>query len=532
MESNDIQVLVAMFLYLVVTIVISVWYAKRANTNSDEYFLGGRSLGPWITAMSAEASDMSGWLLMGLPGVAYFFGASDAVWTAIGLLAGTYLSWKLVAVRLRKYSTVADNAITLPDFFSNRFHDNKRILMSIAAFIILFFFSIYVGSCFVTCGKLFNALFGFDYVSMMIVGAIFVFVYTLIGGFLAESTTDFMQGILMIFALVIVTVGGLIYVGGFDNVVANLKEIPGFLSLTSIANPTLDAKGVQEVVKGVLSYGDPGTYGIISILSCLAWGLGYFGMPHVVLRFMASRSTKELPKSRRIAVTWCAISLFSAVAIGLIGKAMLPDMFLTAASAESIFITMSTLLLPPFVAGIVVSGILAATMSSSDSYMLIASSAIAKNFYLGLFKKDATDKQVMWAGRITMVVLLILGIWIAADQNSSIFSIVAYAWAGFGACFGPLMIASLYWRRVNFQGALAGMITGGVAVVVWRLLIKPLGGVFGVYELLPAFILASLAIIIVSLLTTPPSEEICKEFDTYMDYDDAVEREVSTEAVA
>lgn len=517
MENNDIQVLIAMGIYILVVLGIGFWYAKRANESSEDYFLGGRGLGPWVAAMSAEASDMSGWLLMGLPGVAYFYGASDAVWTALGLGLGTYLNWKFVAKRLRKYSEVAGNAITLPDFFSNRFHDNKRILMSVAAIFILIFFSIYVGSCFVTCGKLFHSLFGFDYTTMMIIGALVVFVYTLLGGFLAESVSDFMQGCLMFFSLLVTMVGGVIYVGGIDAVIANIQSIPGFLSLTSIASPILDASGTQVVTDGVAQYGAAGTYGIITIISAFSWGLGYFGMPQVLLRFMAIRHSDELGKSRLIAVTWCFISLFAAVALGLIGKAMLPTEFLTASGAESVFISMTIILLPPFLAGVVISGILAATMSSSDSYMLIASSAIASNLYKGLFKKDASEKQVLWSARITMAVLLIFGILIAADENSSIFSVVAYAWAGFGACFGPLVLASLFWRRVNFQGALAGMITGGVVVVVWRTLIKPMGGVFGIYELLPGFIIAGIVLIVVSLLTAPPSEAITKEFDSFMD---------------
>jgi sodium/proline symporter len=518
MSTGDYQALLAMAIYLIVILAVGFWFARRANQSSEHYFIGGRTLGPWVTAMSAEASDMSGWLLMGLPGVAYFTGASDAVWTAIGLALGTYINWRIVAVRLRKYTHVANNSITLPDFFSNRFHDKRKVLMTISALIILLFFSIYVGSCFVTVGKVFSSLFGFDYGLTMALGGVFVFIYTLLGGYLAGSVDDFIQGVLMFFSLIIIMVGGTIYAGGIGAVINNVQSIPGYLSLTQMATPTLDATtGLQIVQNGLGLYGDATPYGIITILGTLSWGLGYFGMPHVLLRFMGIRSSGELAKSRHIAVTWCVISLFAAVVIGIIGKAIIPTEFLTESSAESIFISLTALLMPPFLVGVVVSGILAATMSSSDSYMLIASAAVARNLYKGLIKKDATERQIMWVARITMLIVIILGIFVAMDPNSSIFQVVSYAWAGFGAAFGPVVLASLFWRRVNFPGAVAGMLTGGVVVVIWRTFIKSLGGVFGVYELLPAFILASLALVVVSLLTTPPSEEITREFDTYME---------------
>jgi sodium/proline symporter len=519
MKTSDIFILVAMILYIAVILAIGFFYAKRSNSSSEEFYLGGRKLGPWVAAMSAEASDMSGWLLMGLPGVAYFTGASEAVWTAIGLAFGTYLNWLIVAKRLRKYSQAAGNAITLPDYFSNRFHDTKRILMSVAALFILVFFAIYVGSCFVTTGKLLHTLFGWPYLTMMIIGAILVFVYTLVGGFLAESVSDFIQGTVMIIALVVVLIGSLIAIGSIENVTTFIAGVPGFGSLVQSATPLVDAQGVQQLAAGKPQWGEPGSYGFIVILSTLAWGLGYFGMPQVLLRFMAIRSSREIKTSRRIATTWCVISLAAAVAIGLVGRALFPDMFLTGSGAESIFIELSKYLLPAFLAGIMLAGILAATMSSSDSYMLIASSAIAQNLFKGLFKRDATDKQVMLTARITMVLILIFGIIIAADESSSIFKVVSYAWAGFGATFGPLVLLSLFWRRVNLPGALAGMVCGGVTVFVWHELIKPFGGLFGIYELLPAFIVGLAAIVLVSLLTKPPSAQITQEFDHYMELD-------------
>lgn len=508
-----------MLIYFVVVVVIGFIYAKKSNQSTENYFLGGRRLGPWLTALSAEASDMSGWLLMGLPGIAYFTGASDAMWTAIGLAIGTYLNWLFVAKRLRKYSEVASNSITLPDFFSNRFHDKKNILMTIAALIILLFFSIYVGSCFVTCGKLFATLFGLDYSTMMILGALIVFLYTFVGGYLSVCTTDLIQGSIMICALVVVFVGSVTAAGGVDNTVAFLQSIPGFLSGTQIATPIVGEDGRQMVENGLPLFGEAGDYGMVTIISGLAWGLGYFGMPQVLVRFMSATHSSELRKSRRIASVWVVVSLASAVSIGLIGRAVIPTEFLTQATAENVFIVLSNMILPSFMCGLVVSGIFAASMSSSSSYLLISGSAVAENIYRGLIKKDATDAQVMIVARLTLVVVFIFGIGIALDENSSIFQVVSYAWAGFGASFGPLMLMSLYWRRTTLQGAIAGMVTGAVSVVVWNTFIAPLGGVFAVYELLPGFVLSMLAIIIVSLATKEPPAEVTDEFDSYLKAD-------------
>lgn len=519
MVSNDFWVLLAMLIYFVVVVVIGFLYAKKSNQSAENYFLGGRGLGPWLTALSAEASDMSGWLLMGLPGLAYFCGASDAMWTAIGLAIGTYLNWKFVAKRLRKYSEVAGNAITLPNYFSNRFHDKKNILMTIAALIILLFFSIYVGSCFVTCGKLFSTLFGLDYATMMVLGALIVFLYTFVGGYLSVCTTDLIQGSIMICALVVVFCGSVAQAGGIENTVAYLQSIPGFLSGTQMAVPVVGTDGTQLVTDGLPEFGEPTEYGIVAIVSCLAWGLGYFGMPQVLVRFMSIENSNQIKKSRIIGVTWVVISLACAVSIGLIGRAVMPTEFLTQSAAENVFIVLSQMLLPSFFCGLVVSGIFAAAMSSSSSYLLISGSAVAENIFRGLIKRDATDNQVLIVARLTLVAILLFGIVIALDENSTIFNIVSYAWAGFGASFGPLMLFSLYWRRTNMPGALAGMATGAIVVVVWHEFLKPLGGIFGLYELLPAFILGSLAIVIVSLLTKAPSEEITNEFDHYMEAD-------------
>ncbi len=502
MDSNQIQWLISMVVYMGAVIGIGIYFMKKSAKSSENFFLGGRSLGPWVAAMSAEASDMSGWLLMGLPGVAYWCGIADAAWTAIGLAIGTYINWLVVAKRLRNYSEVAANAITLPEFFSNRFKEKNKVILTISATFILIFFTVYASSCFVTCGKLFSTLFNQDYKLMMILGAVFVVIYTFLGGFLAESVRDFMQAIVMIVALSVTLIVGVISAGGIGNVIENAKNIPGFFSFFTQANPT-----------GPNTFGEPSSYGFITILSTLAWGLGYFGMPQVLLRFMAIRKQGELKRSRIIATVWVVISLFVAVFIGVVGRALFADAFASKGEAENIFILISTNLFPPLIAGVVMAGILAATISSSDSYILIAASAFAKNIFGGIVKKDASDKQIMFVSRIVIVVIALIGILIALDENSIIFKIVSFAWAGFGATFGPLMLFSLFYKRTTRAGAIAGMITGGSMVFIWNLVINPLLGQFAIYELLPAFILSSIVILVVSLLTKEPSKEIQDEFE-------------------
>ncbi|MBQ6946426.1 MAG: sodium/proline symporter PutP [Clostridia bacterium] len=513
MDAKTLQILIAMIVYMAIVIVIGVLYAKRANKSSEEYFLGGRSLGPWVTAMSAEASDMSGWLLMGLPGVAYWCGLADAFWTAAGLAVGTYVNWLIISKRLRRYSIRANNSITLPEFFSNRFREKNKTIMFLSAAFILVFFTVYASSCFVTCGKLFSTLFGASYESMMIVGAVFVLLYTLLGGFLAESASDFMQAIVMIIALSVVVILGVVHAGGFGAIIENAKSIPGFLEFFGLASPSLNEAGEQIVLNGKPLFAPAAEYGLLSVCSMMAWGLGYFGMPQVLLRFMAIRKEEELPRSRRIAMVWVVISLGVAVFIGIMGRYLFPVTHLTASAAESIFITLSESFLPPILAGFVMAGILAATISSSDSYLLIAASSFSKNIFQGIVKKNATDKQVMWATRITLLVLALVGIVIALDKDSVIFQIVSFAWAGFGATFGPLVVFSLFWKRINKPGAIAGMVGGAAMVFLWKLVLKPLGGVFGIYELLPAFLFSCLCIVVVSLLTKAPSKEIEEDFE-------------------
>ncbi len=515
MDSNSIQILIAMVIYMAIVIGIGIWFAKLANKSSENYFLGGRSLGPWVTAMSAEASDMSGWLLMGLPGVAYWCGLADAAWTAIGLAIGTYVNWLIVSKRLRRYSVRANNSITLPDFFSNRFREKKKLILTIAAVFILIFFTVYAASCLVTCGKLFSTLFfgGRHYQLMLIIGALFVLLYTILGGFLAESASDFMQSIVMIIALVVIVVIGTVSAGGIGAVIENSQKIPGFLEFFGLASPAVNKAGEQLVVAGIPVFGEPANYSILSICSCMAWGLGYFGMPQVLLRFMAIREEKELKMSRRIAMVWVVISLGVAVFIGIMGRQVFPTEHLTKSAAENIFITLATSSLPAILAGFVMAGILAATISSSDSYLLIAASSVSKNIFQGVIKKKATDKQVMWVTRITLLLITLVAIIIAWKEDSVIFNIVSFAWSGFGATFGPLMLFSLFWKRTTRAGAIAGMISGGGMVFLWKLVISQLGGVFAIYELLPAFIFSSIVIVVVSLLTPAPSKEIEEDFE-------------------
>jgi len=502
-DGAQIQILIAMIIYVAMMVIIGIVYFKR-NKGADDYFLGGRKLGPWVCAMSAEASDMSGWLLMGLPGVAFAIGTGEAFWTAVGLAAGTYLNWLLVARRLRNYTRVAKDSITLPDFFSNRFHDKNKLLMIISGLFIVVFFTIYTATGFKAAGTLFQSIFGLDqtgYVWMVILSAFVIVLYTAIGGFLAESVTDLIQGIMMFFALIIVLVVGVIAVGGFTQIGDNLSGMSGFFN-----------------VMGVQKDGAFAAYSALDIISNLAWGLGYFGMPHVLLRFMAIRSSRELKRSRRIATVWVVISLTAAVMIGVVGRALLGDALLENGMQETVFIQMAVKLMPALIAGIMLSGILAATMSTSDSQLLVTSSAVANNFYRSFVRKKASDKEVMWVGRIVVIIVAIVAVFMALGNNTTIFGLVKYAWGGFGAAFGPVILFSLFWKRMNLPGALCGMITGGATVIVWKELLNPMGGVFSVYELLPAFILASIVIVVVSLLTKKPSDEIIAEYEAAKTY--------------
>ena len=500
-------ILITMGVYLFGMIIIGAFFTKKNETAGD-FYLGGRKLGPFVTAMSAEASDMSSWLLMGLPGVAYLSGIADAAWTAIGLAIGTYINWLIVARRIRIYSYKAKNSITIPDFFTNRYRDQdkKNVLMLVAAAVIIIFFIPYTASGFSACGKLFATLFGVNYQLAMVVSAVVIVLYTCLGGFSAASTTDFIQSIVMSIALIIVVVFGVNVAGGLDAVSANASALPGYLSMTAM----YDAVG-----------GTATKYGLITIISTMAWGLGYFGMPHILLRFMAIEDEKKLPMARRVGSIWVVISMAVAIFIGIVGYSMskvgaVP--VLTGSSSETIIVEIANLLSKNGIvfaclAGVILAGILASTMSTADSQLLAASSSVSENILKGFFNIKLTDKMTVFAARACLVVIAVIGIFLAADPNSSVFGIVSFAWAGFGAAFGPVVLAALFWKRSNMYGALAGMVSGGAMVFIWKYLVRPLGGAWNIYELLPAFLVALAAIVIVSLLTPASSKEIQDEFD-------------------
>ncbi|MGN0383261.1 MAG: sodium/proline symporter PutP [Eubacterium sp.] len=502
MSTANICILIAIIVYLILVIGIGVVFSK-SNKTTDDFYLGGRKLGPFVTAMSAEASDMSSYLLMGLPGLAYTFGLAEVTWTAIGLAIGTYLNWLFVAKRLRRYTEIT-NSTTLPEFFSKRFHDNRKILSVIAACFIIIFFVPYTASGFSACGKLFASLFGADYVKAMIISAIVITAYTTLGGFLAASTSDFLQSIVMSIALVIVLAFGIVNAGGIGAVADNAKSMIGYLDMTKVYN------GAGESL---------GSFGLIPIVSTLAWGLGYFGMPHILLRFMAIEDEKKLKLSRRIASIWAAVAMAAAILIGIIGNALSKcGVIPVLEDGETILVAIATAIskygvIAALIAGVILAGILAATMSTADSQLLAASSSVSQNIVKEVFFKNISEKTAMIIARITVVVIAVIAVFIARDANSSVFRIVSFAWAGFGAVFGPIILFSLFWKRTTFQGALAGMVSGGIMVFVWKYLIRPLGGALDIYELLPAFIVGTVFIVIVSLLTSKPDNAIETEFE-------------------
>lgn len=498
--------LAAIAVYLVGMLYIGFRYSKN-QTDSEEFYLGGRKLGPMVTALSTEASDMSAWLLMGVPGLAFFCGVAEASWTAIGLALGTYLNWLFVAKRLRLYSAKV-NALTIPDFLSLRFRDKSKLIEAVGALLVIVFYVPYTASGFAACGKLFATLFAMDYVPVMLLSAVVIVAYTACGGFKAASVTSLVQSLIMLFALIVVLLFGIKTAGGWSSVVETAKEVPGYLSMT--ASTTIESSAAGE-------------YGTLAIFSTLAWALGYFGMPHVLLHFMAVEDETKIKTSRRVATSWVLISLASAVAIGIVGYAMAKagaiKMFSSSSEAESVIVSIAALIadngvIAAIVAGVILAGILAATMSTADVQLLAAASAIAHNIINGVLGIELSDKKSMLVARITVVGVAILGVIFALDPNSSVFRIVSFAWAGFGATFGPAMLFGLFWKRCNRWGAFAGMLSGGVMVFVWKYLIAPLGGAFAIYELLPAFVISSIFIVVVSLLTPAPEKEIVEEFES------------------
>lgn len=502
MTQAQICIMISIVVYLALVVIIGVVYSKRTK-NVGDFYLGGRKLGPLVTAMSAEASDMSSYLLMGLPGLALATGLAEVGWTVIGLAVGTYLNWLIVAKKLRNYSAHI-GAITIPDYFSKRYKDDKRILMAIAALIIIIFFVPYTASGFSACGKLFGTLFGVDYHIAMIVSAIIIVGYTSLGGFNAASVTDFIQSIIMTIALLIVLVFGVKQAGGMEAVIDNAKDLAGYLNMFQGHNPET---------------GEAATYSAFSVASTLAWGLGYFGMPHILLRFMAIENPNKVKLSRRVASVWVVISMAVAVLIGVVGIAMVNKGVLPAfKDSETIIIQISTFLskmgiVPALIAGVILAGILASTMSTADSQLLAASSAASENIIGGLFRINLSEKGQMIVARVTLIVISVIGVVLAWDADSSVFRIVSFAWAGFGAAFGPVVLLSLFWKRSNKYGAIAGMVAGGAMVFIWKFAIAKLGGVFEIYELLPAFLIGLAVNVIVSLATKKPDDEIVEAFE-------------------
>ncbi|MFI3254355.1 MAG: sodium/proline symporter [Eubacteriales bacterium] len=502
---------ITIFAYLGVVLSIGYFFSKR-NRSANEFYLGGRSLGPFVTAMSAEASDMSSWLLMGLPGVAYVSGLADPFWTALGLGIGTYLNWKIVALRLRRFSHTL-NAITIPAFFSQRYADHKHQLSGLSALIIIVFFIPYTASAFAACGKLFSTIFDIDYTTAMLFSALIILVYTVSGGFMAVSFTDMIQSIVMSFALFFVLSYVVTTVGGMGNIFDTIASYDGFFSL-------FQSHETGPVVEEIIGTGNP--YTMLSVISTLAWGLGYFGMPHILLRFMAIEDERKLPIARHVAVIWVVISMILAIFIGIAGRVMTHLAYMdNLEDSETIIIQLAGLLAEynaqyAIIGGLILAGILAATMSTADSQLLVASSSVSQNLISEYWGKNLSAEMGLLVARISIVIISIIAMFLAADPNSSVFGIVSFAWAGFGASFGPVMLLSLFWRRGNKEGAIAGMLCGGAMVFLWKYQIAPLGGVFAIYELLPAFLTGLLAMVVVSCMTPPPNHEVELIFDASM----------------
>ena len=506
MSANAVFIILAIVCYLVGMIYIGYRHSKGTN-NSADFYLGGRKLGPIVAAMSTEASDMSAYLLMGVPGLALFCGVAEAGWTAIGLAAGTYLNWLLVAKRLRTYSAKVD-AITVPDYLARRFRDNTKLIETVGALVIIIFFVPYTASGFVACGKLFNTMFGWAYTPTMIVSAIVIVAYCTMGGFMAASITSLIQSLVMTFALIVVLIFGINTVGGWDAVIANAKTVPGYLDFFASTNILSDS---------------PGVYDGVTILSTLAWGLGYFGMPHVLIHFMAANDAKNIKTSRRIATAWVVISLSVAVIIGIVGFGMVRvgaiEGFASSSEAESVLVRAAALMSQKnvffaIIAGIILAGILSATMSTADVQLLAAASGITQNLLLDVFGVKLDEKKNLLVARLGVIAVAVIAVFFAMDPNSSIFRVVSFAWAGFGATFGPIMLFSLFWKRCNKYGAIAGMLSGAVMIFVWKFGVRPRGGAWDIYELLPAFVVGCIMIVVVSLLTKAPEDEIVKEFES------------------
>lgn len=501
MSTDSIIVLSAFVVYLIVMIVIGIMSMRKTN-NTEDYFLGGRGLNGWVAALSAQASDMSGWLLMGLPGSIYALGTGQA-WIAIGLFLGTVANWLFISKRLRRYTIVANNSLTLPEFLENRYHDKKRILLLISSVVIVIFFLVYTASALASGGKLFNTVFGVDYHVALAIGAGVILTYTFLGGFLAVCTTDFVQGTLMLIGLLVVPI--LAY---------------GFVSGDFTANLAATGVNYDDYMSLFSNGGKP--YSFVDILSQLAWGLGYCGMPHILVRFMAVKSERELKKSSVIAIVWVFLSLVMACVIGVVGRAFLAPVVLDSAASESVFIELinrvfNDKLALPFIGGLFLCGILAAIMSTADSQLLVCASSVSKDIYKNVVEPKASDQTVLKVSRITVIVVAVAAFFIAWDPNSSIMKLVSDAWAGLGSAFGPIVVCSLFWKRTNLAGAVAGILSGGLTVIIWDYLPVVNGETIyaatGIYSLLVGFAVSIVCIVVFSLMTKAPSQEIVAEFE-------------------
>jgi solute:Na+ symporter, SSS family len=477
------EVFISLGIYFIAMILIGL-YAYRKTSDLTDYMLGGRGMGPSVTALSAGASDMSGWMMMGLPGAMYTSGISSA-WIAIGLSIGAYLNYLILAPRLRTYTELANDSITIPDFLENRFSDTSKILRSVSAVVIIIFFTLYTSAGFVSGGTLFESAFGLDYRWGLFLTAGVVIIYTLFGGFLAVSLTDFVQGVIMFLALVLVPVVAFTNLGGPANVMDTVRAI----------DPTM-----MDLFKGTTFLG---------IVSLLAWGLGYFGQPHIIVRFMAISTVEELKPARRIAMGWMIISIIGALAVGLVGIAYVQVNNVALDNPETVFIMFANILFHPYITGFLLAAILAAIMSTISSQLLVTSSALTEDFYKAFFRREASDKELVFVGRAAVLLVALVGIVLSYTPNDTILSLVGNAWAGFGAAFGPVMVLSLYWKNMNRWGALSGIIVGALTVIIW---ISIDGLSEFMYEMIPGFFLSLIAVIVVSKMTTGPGKAVKEEF--------------------
>lgn len=499
MTAQFIAKLLAFVLYLGIMIYVGLKNASKNNSSAD-FFLGGRKVGPWVTALSAEASDSSAWLLMGLPGLCYLGGIQESVWTAVGLIFGTYLSWLFVAKPLRKCSIVFGDSITIPEFLSNRFKDKTHLLSIVSVIFIVLFFTIYTASGFVACAKLFNSVFGLNYHAGLAIGLVVILCYTITGGYTAVCTTDFIQGSLIFVAFVISTIIVIFSIGSGNTPVSVSDVFNNFQTLAGTELQSFNGMG---------------------IVSALAWGLGYFGMPHIIVRFMGIRSNSEIGKARRIGIVWMVISYIGAILIGTLGTVYLKKYGITldSVSAETVFSATMQNMYPAFIAGIFLCAILAASMSTADSQLLAASSAVSQDIFKGLIKKDAEEKDVLNVSRFTVFLIALIALFMSLNPNSSIFSLVSFAWSGFGGTFGPLVLLALYWKRTTAAGAIAGLVCGGIVDVIWHYIPSSVAPIFGLYEIVPAFLACLIVTVIVSICTKQ-DEEVAAKFEEYKKMED------------